>query len=289
MVESIENYTIYALIVAGGKGLRMESTIRKQYIKIEGIPLLARTIGIFSSLDSISHIFVVVPEEDTDYCLENIILPYDLSKKVCLVSGGSERQQSVMNGLKKINEYDNPQIRDIIINKDRYRDGINKDINSINRDGYRDDLNKNRNTTNRIVLIHDGVRPFVDSKTINSTIEGALKYRACIPVIPVVDTLKLMDSNGFVDGIVDRTNLNQVQTPQAFELDLILKAHEDAILANFFATDDASLVERLGKKVFMTQGSKTNIKITTQEDLLFAKYIYEISRHPISNLMALTN
>ncbi|MBF0573731.1 MAG: 2-C-methyl-D-erythritol 4-phosphate cytidylyltransferase [Desulfamplus sp.] len=267
MVEPIENYTIYALIVAGGKGLRMQSTIRKQYINIEGTPLLARTIATFGNHNLVKSIFVVIPEEDTDYCLDNIILPYEFKKKVCLVSGGAERQQSVMNGLKKINEYDNPQLRDI-------------DIESINID---------KNTINRIVLIHDGVRPFVDSETINRTIEGALKYRACIPVVPVVDTLKLMDSNGFVDRIVDRANLYQVQTPQAFDLDLILEAHEDAILANFFATDDASLVERLGKKVFMTQGAKTNIKITTQEDLLFAKYIYEISRHPISNLMALTN
>ncbi|MBF0377099.1 MAG: 2-C-methyl-D-erythritol 4-phosphate cytidylyltransferase [Desulfamplus sp.] len=261
MLESIENYTIYALIVAGGKGLRMESTIRKQYIKVDGIPLLARTIAVFSNHNLIKNIFVVIPEEDTAYCLENIILPYDLSKKVCLVSGGADRQQSVMNGLKKVNEYDNPQLIDININRED-RDYINKDKNDINKDS-------------KIVLIHDGVRPFVDSEIINRTIEGALKYSACIPVVSVVDTLKLMDSNGFVDKIVDRTNLYQVQTPQAFKLDLITKAHEDAILANFFATDDASLVERLGKRVFMTQGAKTNIKITTQEDLLFAKYIYD--------------
>ncbi|MBF0203829.1 MAG: 2-C-methyl-D-erythritol 4-phosphate cytidylyltransferase [Desulfamplus sp.] len=239
--EIIEHCGIYALIVAGGNGLRMESAIRKQYIKISGIPLLARTIGVFSSFDSIAHIVVVVPEEDVRYCFENIISPYSFNDRVCIVSGGKERQHSVMNGLKKVRELASLQ------------------------HGF------------KIVLIHDGVRPFVDHEIINRCIEGAVKHGACIPVISVSDTLKRGDGNGFVAKGVDRNNLYQVQTPQAFNLDLIINAHEQALLSDFSATDDSSLVEQLRKKVFMTSGSIKNIKITTKEDLIFAEYMLSIS------------
>ena len=242
--ESIKNCTIYAVIVAGGKGLRMQSEIRKQYIEIAGTPLLAYTLGVFSSFDAICQIVLVIPEQDINYCFNNILLPYGFSEKVCMVSGGAERQQSVMNGLQKIEELERSEF-------------------SNNRD-------------KKIVLIHDGVRPFVDHDIITRCIEGALNHGACIPVVPVYDTLKKRNSDGFVAGMVDRQNLYKVQTPQAFDLALIIREHENAIHSGFSATDDATLVEKLGKKVFMTQGSEKNIKITTQEDLLFAEYIASV-------------
>lgn len=250
MIELIKNSKneckIYALIVAGGIGLRMQSQVRKQYIEIAGEPILAHTIRRFITFDPISHIVLVVPEDDISYCVDKIVLHYCFESKVSIVSGGAERQQSVRNGLKKVKEiaaaYINPQTE-------------------------RDDKVSN------IVLIHDGVRPFTDNYIIERTIKGALDYRACIPVVPVSDTLKRKDKDGFVSEVVDRKNLYKVQTPQAFELDLIIEAHENALFAKISATDDASLVEQMGKKVFMIQGSESNIKITTQEDLLFAEYM----------------
>lgn len=251
MIELIKNSKneckIYALIVAGGRGLRMQSQIRKQYIEIAGEPILAHTLRQFATFALISHIVLVVPEDDISYCVDKIVLHYNFENKVSIVSGGAERQQSVRNGLKKVKEI-----------------AAAHGTSATERD---DDKVLN------IVLIHDGVRPFTDHDIIERTIKGALDYRACIPVVPVSDTLKRKDKDGFVSEVVDRKNLYKVQTPQAFELDLIIEAHENALFAKISATDDASLVEQMGKKVFMIQGSESNIKITTQEDLLFAEYM----------------
>jgi len=248
----MKNCEIYALIVAGGKGLRMKSEVRKQYIQVSGAPVLVHTLNLFSHFEAIRHMVLVVPEEDKEYCLEHIIIPNGLNKKVYLVSGGAERQQSVLNGLKKVRELSCSQ--------------------STSQEDSGDRCRQSRGRL-EIVLIHDGVRPFADHEIITRCIAGAVEHGACIPVVPVSDTLKRMDSKGFVSGYVERKNLYQVQTPQAFELDLIINAHEEALFSGFSATDDASLVEKLGKKVFMIYGSKRNIKITTREDLLFAEYM----------------
>ncbi len=255
MSQSIKNYKneckIYAVIVAGGRGLRMQSQIRKQYIEIAGEPILTHTIRQLSTLNSISHIVLVVPEDDISYCLEKVILPYSFEKTISIISGGIERQQSVMNGLKKV-----------------------KEIISL-------DIMNQTDQLPHIVLIHDGVRPFIDHDIITRCIKGAIEYGACIPVVPIFDTLKRKDKEGFVEEVVDRQNLYKVQTPQVFELELIMKAHANAISSGLSATDDASLVEKIGYKVFMTQGSERNIKITTQDDLLFAEYM---ALHSIPNL-----
>ncbi|MBF0111933.1 MAG: 2-C-methyl-D-erythritol 4-phosphate cytidylyltransferase [Desulfamplus sp.] len=245
----MNNHEIYAVIVAGGKGVRMDSKIRKQYINIAGEPIIVHTLRAFTTFSQIGKIALVTPKEDFDYCLKNIISAYGFGEKVFVVSGGKERQHSVLNGLKKIDQ----------LSKLNDKGGLAQSKTLINR---------------KIVLIHDGVRPFVDHKIIARSIDCALKHGASIPVVPVTDTLKLMDSDGFVAGVVDRANLYKVQTPQVFDLELIIRAHEDAVKSNYLATDDASLVERLGQKVFMTKGSVINIKITTQDDLLFAKYIF---------------
>ncbi|MBF0413963.1 MAG: 2-C-methyl-D-erythritol 4-phosphate cytidylyltransferase [Desulfamplus sp.] len=277
MFKSIKNCQIYAVIVAGGKGLRMQSEIRKQYIHISGKPLLAHTIDLFTSFKLISHIILVIPKDDIRYCLENIILPYGFNEKVSMVSGGAERQQSVMNGLKKVKEFtfsNSIQHYSDINSSYAY---MNSQANNTEEIEANIEFDRIQQKIPNIVLIHDGVRPFADHDIINRCIKGALKYGACIPVVPVSDTLKKKGNDGFVEKIIDRENLYKVQTPQAFDLDLIIEAHQNAMSSAFSATDDASLLERMGKKVFMTQGAESNIKITTQEDLLFAEYMASIT------------
>ncbi|MBF0232488.1 MAG: 2-C-methyl-D-erythritol 4-phosphate cytidylyltransferase [Desulfamplus sp.] len=264
---------IYAVIVAGGKGLRMDSEIRKQYIEISGISVLARTLELFSRFKSFSNIVLVIPEGDMQYCFENIILSQGLDGKICMVSGGSERQHSVMNGLKKVRDLSCSQKPIRSINDSCYQKNMGEYSGCWNTKQNGDIAYVSDKSKLKIVLIHDGVRPFVDHNIITRCIEGALEYGACIPVVPVVDTLKRKDSNGFAANLVDRKNLYQVQTPQAFDLDLILKAHEQALSSGISATDDSSLVELIGKKVFMTSGSVRNIKITTKDDLLLAEYM----------------
>jgi 2-C-methyl-D-erythritol 4-phosphate cytidylyltransferase len=132
-------------------------------------------------------------------------------------------------------------------------------------------------THDGIVLIHDGVRPFIAVDQINNCIKGAERFGACILGVPVSDTLKHTDAQGDIAKTVDRNFMWLAQTPQAFQYQLIKKAHDYAVLNGFQGTDDASLVEQVGERVRMIPGSVFNIKITTPEDFLIAQAWVRIS------------
>lgn len=119
-----------------------------------------------------------------------------------------------------------------------------------------------------IVLIHDGVRPFIEEKYISDIIEKTKKYGACVLGVKAKDTIKICEDNKII-STPDREKIWLAQTPQAFRYYIIKKAYDEAMKTNFIATDDASLVENIGLDVFMVEGSYKNIKITTQEDLRF--------------------
>ena len=125
-----------------------------------------------------------------------------------------------------------------------------------------------------IVLIHDGVRPFVTASTIAACISGARRWGACIPALEVNDTLKQIRSDGVVEATLPRERLFLVQTPQAFKLALIKAAHEKALGSAWEATDDAGLVERMGGEVHVIPGDVDNIKITTPDDLKRAEALW---------------
>jgi len=125
-----------------------------------------------------------------------------------------------------------------------------------------------------IVLIHDGVRPFISTEKIGKSIEMCKKEKAVILALTVNDTVKRVDE-GYVVTTLDREKLWIAQTPQTFEYKLILEAYKKAIEGSFIGTDDSSLVERLGFKVRVLEGESQNIKITTQEDLVLAEKIIE--------------
>lgn len=122
-----------------------------------------------------------------------------------------------------------------------------------------------------LVLIHDGVRPFIDAKILSSLIKAAKLYGAAIVGVPVKATIKKVTSKFIVEKTIDRENLWEIQTPQVFKKGLILSAYEK--FRNINVTDDAMLVEKMGKKVNVVSGSAHNIKITTPEDLAIAKAI----------------
>ncbi|MCD6336594.1 MAG: 2-C-methyl-D-erythritol 4-phosphate cytidylyltransferase [Candidatus Latescibacteria bacterium] len=123
-----------------------------------------------------------------------------------------------------------------------------------------------------IVVIHDGVRPFVAPEHLSESIGQCRKCGAVITAVPVKDTIKEAE-DGLVTGTLDREKLWAIQTPQTFALDLILRAHQQAFEARITATDDAALVERLGHPVHLLRGSYHNIKITTPEDLELGEMI----------------
>lgn len=119
---------------------------------------------------------------------------------------------------------------------------------------------------NSIVVIHDGVRPFIKLKYIENIIEETKKNKACILGIGVKDTIKICENNTVLKTI-RRENLFIIQTPQAFNYKLIKKAYEKALEEGFFGTDDSVLIENMGEKVKVIAGDYENIKITTPEDL----------------------
>ena len=123
-----------------------------------------------------------------------------------------------------------------------------------------------------IVLVHDGARPFLDVELINGLVEGAENYGASVLAVPVKDTVKKATGNK-VKETVESPGLRAIQTPQAFRMPLLRRAHEMAMKEGFLGTDDASLVERLGHDVIIIEGSYDNIKLTTPEDLFFADAI----------------
>ncbi len=229
-----------AIIVAGGKGLRMGSDTKKQYLKICDIPVLTKTLHVFDKCSFIHHLILVVPKEDTTYCKQQILDPYNFGKSVLITKGGNERQDSVFQGLKMAKKY----------------------VKSPNK---------------AIVLIHDGVRPFISEQLIKNCVEKAITKGACIPGIKIVETIKKVKEGDLIQETVNREKFYTAQTPQAFKLSLLLHAYEHAQKNDFVGTDDASLVERMGTSVCIVEGLKTNIKITTPEDLVFAEYLSKIN------------
>lgn len=125
-----------------------------------------------------------------------------------------------------------------------------------------------------IVLVHDGARPFVKQETISELVKMAAEKGSAIPGVRVKDTIKRV-TDGQVIETVERSSLWAVHTPQAFRVSVLKKAHEHAAESGYLGTDDASLVEAYGEKVFMVEDYYLNIKITTPEDLYFAEAIFK--------------
>ena len=220
---------VIALIPAAGKGERMNRSLPKQFLPLEGKPILHHTLQVFVKSPSIEGIVLVVDKDMMKYVRENLLLGKEFEKIEKVVEGGKSRQESVYRGLKSIKNCE-------------------------------------------IVVIHDAVRPFLNQEILEEAIRKAREEEAVITAIPLQDTLKEVGKKG-VQRTLNRENLWKAQTPQVFKYSLILEAHEKARKEGYLGTDDASLVERLGKRVGIVVGSPLNIKITTSLDLLLAEAI----------------
>jgi 2-C-methyl-D-erythritol 4-phosphate cytidylyltransferase len=122
-----------------------------------------------------------------------------------------------------------------------------------------------------IVVIHDGARPFVSSLLIDRCVHEAHKRGAVVVGLPARDTIKVVSGGRKVQSTPERDSLWEIQTPQAFRRELIVRAHRWAADKGIYGTDDATLIERLGKPVYVLDGERTNIKVTVPEDLLLAE------------------
>lgn len=216
------------IVVAAGRGSRMGTKESKQFLELGGRPLFLRAIEAFGQFGATAEIIVVTGEADVERCGRYIAeAGCPLVKMV--VAGGSERQHSVYEGLKRV--------------------------------------------SSPWVMVHDGVRPFIREKDIQSCYVEMLRSGASVLAVPVKDTIKTVGQGGTIVDTPDRSRLWAIQTPQGFRTEELLRAHEEAVDESFLGTDDAMLVERLGMKVNVAQGDYSNIKITTPEDLDYAEFL----------------
>lgn len=129
-----------------------------------------------------------------------------------------------------------------------------------------------------IVAIHDGARPFVSSSLIDRCVDEAYRAGAVIIGVPVRDTIKVVSEEHWVQATPPRNTLWEIQTPQVFRKEIIMEAHDWGMRQAIEATDDATLVERIGQPIFLVEGERTNIKITVPEDILLAEALLRDGR-----------
>ena len=220
-----------AIVLAGGRGKRMNSAVPKQFLSIQDKPVLYYSLKAFED-SFIDSVILVVSEDDKEYCQKEIVEKYRFRKIDKIVSGGKERYHSVLNGIKAAGECD-------------------------------------------YIFIHDGARPFVTPDMLQRLYECVTECNACVAGMPVKDTIKIADENGYIATTPKRDLVWLIQTPQVFSYELIKKAYlllekeeYSLIEQGISITDDAMVVETLlGEKVKLVEGSYRNIKITTPEDM----------------------
>ena len=215
------------VIVAGGSGRRMQSSLPKQFMLLGGIPVVARTINIFAEALPGAEIVVVLPEEHIAMW-KNLAARFDVAVHKC-VAGGAERFHSVKAGIEALSE----------------------DVTSI--------------------AVHDGVRALVTKRLIIRAALAIEENDAVIPVIEVVDSYRRVEQGG--STILPRSELRIVQTPQIFKSSILRKAYTQEFNQAF--TDDASVVEAMGIKITLVDGERTNIKLTTPEDMEWAEWMLQ--------------
>lgn len=225
-----------AIVLSAGQGKRMKTAVQKQYIELEGKPVIYYTLKAFQDSGIIGDIVLVVGEGQEKFAREEIADKYHFTKVSAIVAGGAQRYDSVWQGLKAVQR-----------------------LNAPSQSSY--------------VFIHDGARMFVDEGIIRRGYETVSRYRACVAGMPSKDTVKIVDDDGFAVQTPKRKYVWAVQTPQIFETSLITKAYFRLMQEqDIDVTDDAMVVEQmLHLPVRLFEGSYENIKITTPEDLEIAK------------------
>lgn len=226
-----------ALIFAGGSGTRMNSKGRpKQFLQFYGKELIIYTLENFQNHPEINGIAIVCIEDWIPY-LKKILAKYEIDKVKKIVPGGKTGQESIYNGLKAIASFDDE---------------------------------------NSIVLIHDGVRPFINEDVISNCIKTVKEKGSAITVVPAIETIVTLEDEK-IQTITDRSKCFHAKAPQCFILKDILKAHEKAIKdGNLNMIDSASLMKFYGYELYTVKGNVDNIKITTPADFYTFKALYDV-------------
>jgi 2-C-methyl-D-erythritol 4-phosphate cytidylyltransferase len=240
-VKEIHRHTkVVAIVPAAGMGKRFGPGTKKPFQNLSGKPLIVWSLEALESVHEIGEIIPVLMKEDMEYG-QRVFEEYGLRKVKKIAPGGKERQDSVYNGLKLVDD-----TRSIVLIHDGVRPLIEKD------------------------LIEKGImemkRPVETSAKEDEAFDGVVLG------VPVKDTIKEVKA-GFIRRTLKRESLYAIQTPQIFTIKKILDAYEKAAKEGFYSTDDSALLERYGGKVKVISGSYMNIKITTPEDLGIAEFL----------------
>lgn len=229
---------IYAEILAGGKGTRMGNVnMPKQYLPLKGKPIIVHTIEKFILNDRFEKIIIATPKDWINHT-QDIIKKYIFDSRVIVIEGGTDRNETIMNGIRYVEK------------------------NQLNEDD--------------IIVTHDAVRPFITHRIIEENIDMALEFGSVDTVIPAVDTIVESTNHDFITDIPVRGNIYQGQTPQSFNMKTIQKHYnnltddEKQIL-----TDACKICLLAGEKVKLVNGGISNIKITTPYDLKVANAIVQ--------------
>jgi 2-C-methyl-D-erythritol 4-phosphate cytidylyltransferase len=223
----------YAVIVAGGKGLRMGATVPKQFLPLLGKPMLCHAIQAFANAIPDIRLVLVLPKDQVGSA-QTVLRSYLGGIDVTTVAGGETRYHSVQNGLSQIND-----------------DGV--------------------------VFVHDGARPIVSEELIMKCYAQAVDLGSAIPAIPVMESIRMQ--HGDHSTPLNRDQLRIIQTPQTFRTELILPAFQQEYTPAF--TDEATVVEAAGKKIYLIDGMPDNIKVTTPYDMVIAEALLKEHDHEL--------
>jgi 2-C-methyl-D-erythritol 4-phosphate cytidylyltransferase len=233
--------SVFVILPAAGIGTRMAPSTGgapKQFIELRGIPILLHSLRAFLAVPRVSGIYVAVREPDqsrVSALLESHAMSGDVHGRVHVVSGGDTRQDSVANALAALPSTD----------------------------------------PNDIVLVHDAVRPLIDTPTIERTIDAIEHHGAAIVGTPAVDTIKQVErtaDGALITATIPRELIVHAQTPQGARVPLMRQAFAEAQADQFVGTDEASLLERANIPVYVVPGTSRNLKVTQPGDLEIAEF-----------------
>ena len=226
-----------AVVLAAGRGTRMGTQTAKQYLELQGKPILVYALEVFEQSAVVDDILLMTDKDHVEYCKKEICEKYGIKKVSAVAPGGKERYESVWKAL--------------CILKERGQSGF--------------------------VMIHDGARPFVTEEILKRGLQKVKETGACVIGMPSKDTVKLSDEEGYVKETPNRKCVWTIQTPQIFSYSLIREAHDSIRQKDMSKiTDDAMVAEHeTGVKIRFSEGSYRNIKITTPEDMKTAEAFLE--------------
>ncbi len=218
----------------------MQSEVPKQYMLLDGKPLLYYSLRAFEE-SRVESVVLVTAEGEEDYCRRELVERYGFNKVKGIVAGGEERYASVWNGLQFLHLMEEKP---------------------------------------ELVLIHDGARPMATAELMNRVLAQTENYGACVAGMPVKDTIQMTDEHGVITLTPKRESLWIAQTPQAFEFSLVYEAYEQVMKETQISVTDDAMVVGLYRSVpiQMVRGSYTNLKVTTPEDMVFAELLLKKRR-----------